>query len=204
MELLSKIYENHGGNYLFRLLTIKDVVRVDPSMFSDDLNSVVKVILKERYNGYLDKEAGIIITVININNIGTGKVIHGEGAAYYDVELEILAFKPDLQEIVYGEVVEILDFGAFIRIGPLDGLCHISQVMDDYVSLDRKKGVLNGRDSNRVLKEGDRVRARVIAVSLKSATKTGKIGLTMRQPGLGKLEWLEEETKETKPKAKAK
>ena len=189
---------------MFRLLTFSDVVRVEPSLFAADLNSIVKTLLNEKYNGYLDKDHGIIITVININNIGTGKVIHGDGAAYYEVELEILAFRPELQEIVYGEVVEILDFGAFIRIGPLDGLCHVSQVMDDYVSLDRKKGILNGRDSNRILKEGDRVRARVIAVSLKSATKTGKIGLTMRQPGLGKLEWLEEEDKETKPKAKAK
>ncbi len=194
-----------GGYHLFKLLEVKDIVRVDPSMFGEDLKSVVKIILNEKYNGYLDKDAGIVISVNEIKKIGTGKVLHGDGAAYYEVGLEMLTYKPEIQEIVYGEVVEILDFGAFIRIGPLDGLCHISQVMDDYVSLDRKKGVLNGRDTNRVLKEGDKVRARVIAVSLKSASKTGKIGLTMRQPGLGKLDWLEEDKKEVKkPKAKAK
>ena len=40
---------------------------------------------------------------------------------------------------------------------------------------------------------GDLVRARIVAVSLKSL-QTAKIGLTMRQPGLGKLEWLKEES----------
>lgn len=51
----------------------------------------------------------------------------------------------------------------------------------------REKDVLNGRDTNRTLKEGGKVRARIIAVSLKSASKMGKNRLTMRQTNLGKL-----------------
>jgi DNA-directed RNA polymerase subunit E' len=54
--------------------------------------------------------------------------------------------------------------------------------------------VLSGRDSKKVLKVGDLCRARVIAVSFKDITNP-KIGLTMRQQGLGKLEWIEEEDK---------
>ena len=44
--------------------------------------------------------------------------------------------------------------------------------------------------------EGDKVRARVIAVSLnEKEPRESKIGLTMRQTGLGKLEWLEANNK---------
>lgn len=44
--------------------------------------------------------------------------------------------------------------------------------------------------------EGDKVRARVIAVSLnEKEPRESKIGLTMRQTGLGKQEWLEADTK---------
>jgi DNA-directed RNA polymerase subunit E' len=45
----------------------------------------------------------------------------------------------------------------------------------------------------------------VIAISLKS-TKGAKIGLTMRQPSLGKIEWIESEKEEKKkpPKHKKK
>ena len=77
--------------------------------------------------------------------------------------------------------------------------------MDDFVSFAKDK-TLSGRDSKRSLKVGDTCRARVIAVSFKDVTNP-KIGLTMRQPGLGKLEWIaaEEapsEAKEEKKKEK--
>ena len=92
--------------------------------------------------------------------------------------------------IVEGKVAEITEFGCFVNIGPIAGLVHISQVMDDFVSYS-KSGVLQGKKTKRSLKVGDMVRARVVAISLKSL-QTAKIGLTMRQPGLGKLEWLKE------------
>lgn len=38
--------------------------------------------------------------------------------------------------------------------------------------------------------------ARIVAISFK--TTPPKIGLTMRQPGLGKVEWIQEEKKRTK------
>jgi DNA-directed RNA polymerase subunit E' len=46
-------------------------------------------------------------------------------------------------------VVEIADFGAFVRIGPVDALLHVSQLMDDYISYDEKQGVLLGKESKR-------------------------------------------------------
>jgi len=90
-------------------------------------------------------------------------------------------------------VVDITEFGAFIRCGALDGLVHVSQVMDDFVSYDEKNSQLVGKQSRRVLKEGDKVRARIISVSF---TEQSKLGLTMRQPFLGNLKWLTEEPKE--------
>jgi len=45
-----------------------------------------------------------------------------------------------------------------------------------------------------VLRIGDQCRARIIAVSFKDVTNP-KIGLTMRQAGLGKIEWIDEENK---------
>src|SRR3972149_6368609 len=62
---------------------------------------------------------------------GKGRIVHGDGAVYQSVKYDAVVFTPQLQEIVDGTVVEILKFGAFIRFGPLDGLLHISQVMDD-------------------------------------------------------------------------
>ena len=78
-----------------------------------------------------------------------------------------------------------------MSIGPVDGMIHISQTMDDFVSFSKDK-VLMGRDSKRNLHVGDLCRSRIIAVSFKDITNP-KIGLTMRQPGLGRLDWIKEE-----------
>jgi DNA-directed RNA polymerase subunit E' len=97
-----------------------------------------------------------------------------------------------MQEIVEGEVVEIVKFGAFVGLGPFDGLLHVSQITNEYISYDEKNSRLASKESNKALSEGDRVRARIIAVSLNEKDpRDSKIGLTMRQTGLGKLEWLE-------------
>ena len=77
------------------------------------------------------------------------------------------------------------------------------QAMDDYFSFSKDK-VLSGRESNRSLRVNDKCRARIVAVSYKDVANP-KIGLTMRQEGLGRLEWLSasEEPKEPKePKGK--
>jgi len=176
---------------MFKLLKIEDTVRVPPDRFSEPIRDAVLDILRKTYVGLTDRDLGVILAITNVERIGEGRIIMGDGASYHDVVFEALVFKPELNEVVLGEVVDITDFGAFVRIGPLDGLVHISQVMDDYVSYDRKKGVLIGKEKKLTLKAGDHVRARVVGIGSKE--KRERIALTMRQPCLGKLEWLEKE-----------
>lgn len=191
---------------MYLVSKIEDTVRIPPNRFGDPLKDVAVEILNENYVGKIDKKLGLMVTVKEIEEIGTGKVIMGDGAAYHDVTFNALFFKPELHEIVEGEVIEITEFGAFIRIGPMDGLVHVSQVTDDYINYDGKRGALMGKESKKSLEEGNMVRARIVALSLKGkSSKETKIGLTMRQPGLGRFEWIEEEKKKKKkPKTKGK
>jgi len=102
-----------------------------------------------------------------------------------------------------GRISDVTDFGAFINIGASDAMIHISQTMDDFVSFS-KSGVLTGKETKKVLKIGDKCRARIVAISYKEVSNP-KIGLTMRQPKLGNLNWIEkEETKKEEPKKKEK
>lgn len=173
-------------------------MRIPPNRFEEPLEEVASEIINESYVGKIDKKMGLMVTVKDIEEIGVGKVIMGDGAAYHEVVFNALFFKPDLHEVVEGEVIEITEFGAFIRIGPMDGLVHVSQVTDDYITYDGKKGSLVGKESGKRLDEGDLVRARIVAISLKGRREGVKIGLTMRQPGLGKFEWIEEEKRKSK------
>ena len=171
-----------------------DVVRVPPERFGEDLHSTVKELLAERLEGRLDKQIGMFIAILDVNEIGEGRILIGDAGIYYETTFEALIYRPKLQEITEGEVIETVEFGAFIEIGPLDGLLHISQISDEYISYDEKGKRLVGKESGRALAVGDKVRARIVAVSLNEREPSDtKIGLTMRQPGLGKYEWLEEE-----------
>jgi DNA-directed RNA polymerase subunit E' len=182
-----------------------DVVRVPPERLGDDLQDVVKEMLREKLEGRMDKKIGMFIAILDIVDIKEGRIIIGDPGVYYETVFEALVFRPKMQELVEGEVVEIVEFGAFVEIGPLDGLLHISQITDEYISYDEKGSKLITKDTGRTLGEGDKLRARIVAISLNERDPgDSKIGLTMRQPGLGKLEWLAEEREKEKEKGKEK
>lgn len=176
---------------MFYKVTIKDHIRIPPVLFNLDVKQAITKKVKEKYSGYIDDNLGVIIDLSKVVKIGEGVVIPGDGAAYYNTEFELLSFRPEVQEIMHGKIKDIADFGAFINIGPIDGMIHISQTMDDFVSFSKDK-TLVGKESKRVLRVGDKCLTRIIAVSFKDITNP-KIGLTMRQEGLGREDWLEED-----------
>lgn len=180
---------------------IGSVVRIDPKNFEKELKEAVLEQLKENYEGKIIEDLGRIVDVTEVNEISEGNIVPGDGGVYYETDFTAINYRPEIQEIIEGEVKDVAKFGVFVEMGPFEGLVHISQVMDEYVSVS-EEGVLQGKDSSKVLKVGDKVRARIIAVSFKDP-KNPKIGLTMRQPYLGKLEWLEEEREESEDNSKS-
>lgn len=183
---------------MFKLITMQDTIRIPPETFGSPLEKVGQDQVKMKYEGIVDDELGYVVAATNVEVSPTGKIIPGDGATYHKVMFSLLTFYPVIQEIVEGDVVEIADFGAFVRIGPVDALLHVSQLIDDYMSYDEKQGVLLGKETKRKLSSGDKVRVRITAVSLGRAGSSGKIGVTARQPGLGKLEWIKIDTEKPK------
>lgn len=186
---------------MFYELEVKGHIRVPPSSFAEETKDAVLTRLNEKFDGYMSKDLGIVIGVSEVITIDDGVIVPGDGAAYYDTTFKLLTFKPELQEVVLGKINDITDFGAFINIGPVDGMIHVSQTMDDFVSFS-KSNVLTGKESKRVLKVNDYCRARIIAISFKEPSNP-KIGLTMRQPMLGNLKWIEDELKKKSKPIKA-
>ena len=184
---------------MFNLVEVEDYVRVEPKLFGLKTSDAVAKQLQETYSNYHDREIGEVIGVISVLEVGDGIIIPGDGAAYYNSKFKLLVWKPELQELVFALVNEITNFGAFMNLGVMKGMIHISQTMDDYVTFSTT-GTLLGKDSKKVLKKGDVCLARIVALSYKGDDP--KIGLTMRQPGLGKLEWVKEEKKKSKAGAK--
>jgi DNA-directed RNA polymerase subunit E' len=177
---------------MYKILTLKDKVKVPPSRFNLELKDAVKSSLEDRWEGLIDKVLGVTLAVMDIGEVGEGKILPGDGAIHYPVEFKLLVYYPEMHEVVIGNVIDVTEFGVFIRMGPLDGMIHVSQIMDDFVSYDPKNMIFSGKESKRIIKDGDDVRARIISISM---GRQYKIGLTTRQPNMGVIAWFEKEKK---------
>ena len=184
---------------MFLIVEVTDHVRVEPNKFGMDTDAAVRAQLEESYSGFQDKDIGTVVAVLEVNEVKEGIIIPGDGAAYYESTFKLIVFKPELQELIYGTIEEITNFGAFISLGPIRGMIHISQTMDDFVSYS-DTGVLTGKDGKKTLQQGDKCIARIVAISYKG--EDPKIGLTMRQPGLGKLDWVKADKEKSDAAAK--
>lgn len=178
---------------MYYKIAVKTFVRVPPSHFGQEVKDIILSLLNEQFNNYVSERLGIVIGVLDVQETGEGVIIPGDGAAYHETKFTLLTFKPEVQEMVLGAVSEITDFGAFLDLGALEGMIHVSQTMDDFVSFS-KSNVLTGKETKKVLKVNDKCRARIIAVSFKDLANP-KVGLTMRQPLLGAMNWIDEELK---------
>jgi DNA-directed RNA polymerase subunit E' len=184
---------------MYQVVTVEDEIAVPPNKLGLDIKKSVKESIEEKFEGKIDNEIGVVLAVTEIEEIKEGMIIPGNPAVQYPVKFKLLTWMPKEHEIVEGEIVDITEFGAFVRCGALDGLVHVSQVMDDFVSYDEKNAQLVGKQTRKILKEKDKVRARIISVSFREQSK---LGLTMRQPLLGSLKWLTEKPKEFKVEKK--
>ena len=104
---------------------------------------------------------------VNIDDDGVIKIASSDLEAIEAAKKWIMSIvaEPEVGEVYDGKVVKIADFGAFVNFfGSKDGLVHISEM-----SSERVEKVTD------VLKEGDKVKVRVLEVD-----DRGKVRLTMR------------------------
>ncbi len=179
---------------MFYVAEIEDNVAIPPDKLHLPLKEVVIELLRKQYEQTILPDVGLIIRVLDADVDPVGILPYGEAFARHKVVFKALIFKPHLQEVVEGDVVDITNFGVFVNIGGLTGFAHISQILNDYIAYDDKHGVLTGQKTGRVLAIGDIVRCRVVSVSIpKRGAHPMRIALTMRQPYLGKIDWILED-----------
>ena len=182
---------------MYKRVRLKDTVEVPPRALADVDETLVRRLLQDKLEGRMDEEVGSVVSVVEVHDIGQGAVLPNRPGVYYEAEFDAVTFDPQMQEVIDGTVVEVVDFGAFVGIGPVDGLLHVSQISDEYLAFDGENQALASRDSNRTLAVEDAVRARIVTKSIDERNpRDSKIGLTAKQPGLGKHGWLQMEREE--------
>jgi len=160
----------------------------------EDLDSVVLDILRARLEGVYDPSLGVVIAVLDAEIVGEGFIlpISGDPNIYFPVRYRVLAFEPLIQEVVRGVVRDVRDQGLFVDLGPVDGFVFRNQIMDESVEILPDRRGFRSTETGKVIEVGDVVRARITQVSKPTTSniKGLRIGMTMRQPYLGKEEWI--------------
>jgi DNA-directed RNA polymerase subunit E' len=192
------------GESLYYSYTIKDSVSVPPKYIGQDVKKATTEMLRTKYERTLDKDLGIVLVVHKVRDISDGYILPADPNIHHDVTFDVLTFKLDVDEVVLGEVSELADFGLFVRLGPVDGLVHLSQITSDFITYDRKAAVFVSKNTKRTVKKGDSVYAKVSTISMRNTIQDIKIALTMRPEGFGKQEWIKEQkVKDLKDKRRA-
>lgn len=164
-------------------------------VYSGGVSEAVAEKLREELEGAVDPDLGMIIAVLESEVIGDGIVlpVPGDPNIYYLVRYKVLVFEPLIQEVVKGVVADAREQGLFIDIGPLDGFVFRNQVADEPVEYLPDRRGFRLQETGRIIEAGDPVRARITQIS-RSPRRTWimRVGMTMRQPYLGKEEWIRE------------
>src|SRR5688500_6445903 len=108
---------NGGTTVVYQIVEMEDTVRIPPNELGEDQDAVARELVHRSFEGRLNKKHGFTLLATDIQRIGEGRVIHGDGAVYQRVKFNALAFKPEVGEVVEGTVCEVVEFGAFVRFG---------------------------------------------------------------------------------------
>ena len=181
---------------MYKIVSREDTIRIPAEYMRKgaSLNDHIDRLSMTAFEGRFDEQNRFILLTENHEPLGRGRIIHGDGAIYQKVRFDAVLFCMEDYEVVEGAVSEVNEFGAFVRIGPMEALLHKSQIMEDMVDANVGMGWIEGRQSGRRIGVGNSVRARIVSLSPDTSDpRRSKIGLTSKQPGLGCHEWLEED-----------
>ncbi len=180
---------------MYTLEVREDTIRIPAEYIREgqSLSQHVDRLAHQAFEGKFDDDDNFVLVTYDHEMVGRGKIIHGDGAIYQRVRFKAILFKLGANEVVDGGISEVLDFGAFIQLGPLEGLLHKSQILEEPITIVHNETKIIGSKTGIVMGRGDTIRSRVVTLSLNQHDpRSSKIGLTCKQPGLGSPFWSEE------------
>jgi len=176
---------------LYRIIEVEDLVRVPPNLTRREIPDAIREVLLQRYKNHYYEKFGYVVDVIEVNPSSENRVILGDPNIYYKVRYKLLTFTLEPNEVFLGVVKDVVEYGAYVLIGPFEGLLHISQIAKEKFYFNREQKRLESKDKKKYIQPGDKVYVKVSTVSIKGVVANAKISLTMRGEGLGAVWWYE-------------
>ncbi len=178
---------------MFYEVDVEDNIRIPPSMLDMELNNAALSIVKDRYERRFFSDIGFVLLVEDAEVSSEGKVIAGDPNIYYKVRFKCIVFELTVNEVVRGFVKDLVDFGAFVSLGAVEALLHLTQIAATRFVYDKKSKALVSQKPKLAVKKGDEILAKVSTVSWKTHITDTRVSITMRAPGLKDLNWTKKQ-----------
>jgi len=103
---------------MFVLTTIADTIRVPPSLFLQPTLDSIHQEIDKKYPNRVILDVGLVICRFgDVTEFSEGICAPGDGAAFYEVIFQLIVFKPLVDEVCVGTIVESNEFGIRISLG---------------------------------------------------------------------------------------
>ncbi len=190
---------------MYNIIEVEEYIRLSPHVLRMEKEKAAKEIIMNTYRNKYLPDIGLILDVIDVKMESENMIIMNDPNIYVKTRFKLVSFTIESGEIVLGIVREVVEYGAFVLIGPFEALLNLSQISDEKFKFNKEKKRLENEDGSKTIEVGDKIYARVSTVSMKEGPAKAKISLTCRTaPYLGNLKWLTQETKQTENKKKVK
>lgn len=108
---------------MFVLTTVADTIRISPSMFVQPTLSSVHDEIEKKYPNRVIMDVGLVICRYgDALQLGDGVCVAGDGAAHHEVVFRLVVFRPFVEEVCVGNILESNEDGIKVTIGFFDDI----------------------------------------------------------------------------------
>jgi len=103
---------------MFVIGTIADTIRIPPTMFFQSTRTSAHQEIDKKYPNRVIMDVGLVICRYgDVTQIGDGVCVPGDGAAHHEVVFRLVIFRPFVEEVCVGHIVESSEEGIKVALG---------------------------------------------------------------------------------------
>ena len=136
---------------MYSIVEREDTIRIPAEYIREGQSLVdhIDSLANDAFEGRFDVDENYTVLTFDHKPVGRGRIIHGDGAIYQAVSFKALLFNMENNEVVDGYVSDVSEYGAFVRIGPVEALLHKSQILDEPIQVNMGIRRIEGSQSGK-------------------------------------------------------
>lgn len=112
-EILQRIVQ-----IMFVIATVADTLRIPPTMFYQPTRTSAHEEIDKKYPNRVIMDVGLVICRYgDVDQIGDGVCVPGDGAAHHEVVFRLVIFRPFVEEVLVGHIIESNEEGIKVGLG---------------------------------------------------------------------------------------